>query len=63
MRNQPSIALANDKRMEVLLRKEMMEHQAIISSHHKEMEALRESLKMLCKSLMRFMMIVKKKLI
>lgn len=46
MRN-PNICLTglNDKRMEVLLKQEMAEHQAVISSHHKEMQTLRDALK------------------
>lgn len=35
----------NDKRVEALLKQEMIEHQTIISSHHKEMQTLRDSLK------------------
>jgi hypothetical protein len=34
-----------DKRFEALVKQEMMEHQSIISSHHKEMQALRDALK------------------
>jgi hypothetical protein len=37
--------LPNDKRVEALLKQEMVEHQSIISSHHKEMQTLRDSLK------------------
>ena len=37
-------SLQHDKRVEALLKKEMVEHQAIISSHNKEMQALRDSL-------------------
>ena len=49
-RSQHNIAMplsnANEKRMDFLLRQEMAEHQAIISSHHKEMQDLRDSLKL-----------------
>lgn len=46
MRNQPSIqVLGTDKRFEALLKQEMIEHQHIISSHHKEMQELRDLLK------------------
>jgi len=45
MLNQSKIpSLMADKRVEALLKKEMVEHQAIISSHHKEMQTLRDSL-------------------
>jgi phage host-nuclease inhibitor protein Gam len=36
----------NDKRFEALLKQEMTEHKAVISSHHKEMQDLRDALKM-----------------
>ena len=36
--------LTHDKRIEALLKKEMAEHQHIISSHHKEMQTLRDSM-------------------
>lgn len=39
-------ALKNDRRVEALLRQEMAEHQSVISSHHKEMQVLRDSLKL-----------------
>ena len=35
---------AHDKRVEALIKQEMVEHQHIISSHHKEMQTLRDSL-------------------
>jgi hypothetical protein len=38
--------MKGDKRFDALVKQEMMEHQAIISSHHKEMQALRDALKM-----------------
>ncbi len=38
-------SLKADKRFEALVKQEMMEHQHIISSHHKEMQALRDDLK------------------
>jgi hypothetical protein len=46
MRNHPNIPANNiaDKRFEALVKKEMIEHQHIISSHHKEMQGLRETL-------------------
>jgi len=34
-----------EKRLQALMQKEMIEHQHIISSHHKEMQSLRDSLK------------------
>ncbi len=37
-------SLKNDRRVEVLLKQEMAEHQAVISSHHKEMQELRDAL-------------------
>ena len=40
----PNPSIQNDRRLEVLLKKEMVEHQAIISSHHKEMQELRDAL-------------------
>lgn len=40
----PNPSIQNEKRLEVLLKKEMAEHQAIISSHHKEMQELRDAL-------------------
>lgn len=47
MRNQSNPqALRADKRFEALVKQEMIEHQHIISSHHKEMQALRDSLRM-----------------
>jgi len=46
MRNQPNIPANNiaDKRFEAIVKKEMIEHQHIISSHHKEMQDLRDAL-------------------
>ncbi len=38
-------SFVNEKRIDALLRKEMNEHQSIISSHHKEMQELRDALK------------------
>lgn len=47
MRNQSNPqALRADKRFEAVVKQEMIEHQHIISSHHKEMQALRDSLSM-----------------
>lgn len=37
-------SLRSDKRFEALVKQEMIEHQNIISSHHKEMQSLREAL-------------------
>lgn len=54
-RNHPNFsANVADKRFEALVKKEMMEHQHIISSHHKEMQALRDELNLAmqrCKSI------------
>lgn len=45
MRSLPNIhAQSVDRRLEALLKKEMMEHEHIISSHHKEMQELRDGL-------------------
>lgn len=45
MRNQPSLPVnVAEKRFEALFRREMMEHQHLISSHQKEMNILRDSL-------------------
>lgn len=41
----PNLFLRNDKRVEVLLKQEMTEHKEVISSHHKEMQELRDALK------------------
>jgi VIT1/CCC1 family predicted Fe2+/Mn2+ transporter len=35
-----------DKRLEALIKRETLEHQHVISSHHKEMQALRDALKL-----------------
>jgi hypothetical protein len=44
-RNQTNIqALRSDKRIDALVKKQESEHQHIISSHHKEMQELRDSL-------------------
>ena len=37
-------SLRSDKRFEALVKQEMIEHQHIISSHHQEMQALRDSI-------------------
>jgi hypothetical protein len=39
-------SLKTDRRFETLVKQEMIEHQAIISSHHKEMQALRDALQL-----------------
>ncbi len=39
-------SLKTDRRFEALVKQEMAEHQAVISSHHKEMQALRDALAM-----------------
>jgi len=39
-------AVKNDPRVQAFLKQEMAEHQAIIASHHKEMQELRDSLSM-----------------
>lgn len=43
-RNHPNSATVADRRFEALVKKEMIEHQHIISSHNKEMQSLRDSL-------------------
>jgi hypothetical protein len=46
MPNLTNQSLRTDKRVEALLRQEMTEHQSVISAHHKEMQTLRDSLKL-----------------
>ena len=49
MRNQrmPQVpAIRADRRFDVLVKKEMQEHQHLISSHNKEMQALRDEIKL-----------------
>lgn len=43
-RNHPNPAFVADRRLEALVKKEMIEHQHIISCHNKEMQSLRDSL-------------------
>lgn len=45
-RNQTNPAIRADIRLDALVKKEMIEHQHIISCHHKEMQALRDSLRL-----------------
>jgi hypothetical protein len=45
MRNQPNIqVLQSDKRFQALVKNQEMEHQHLISNHHKEMQELRDAL-------------------
>jgi len=46
MLNLPNYPCNNDKRMDALLREQMTEYKAVINSHHKEMQELRDSLKL-----------------